>query len=178
MARLGIGVIARYGNWYHGDDDFFTHCLILKNGECWLLGQGLEQVTARVFKAHHSKLKKLKAALSPIPLDGRVRATAGTISLRTQNRQPRARLQFTGSRQVAHWPATTCLRPGPWWRVSSRQSRISTEAEFVDATGKWHRPAAGLGPRLAEQLTGNISGQTTYSMVGVNHVLRPLWLLT
>ena len=67
MARLGIGVIARYGNWYHKDDDFFTHCLILKNGECWLLGQGLEQVTLRIFKARHSKFKKLKAALAPIP---------------------------------------------------------------------------------------------------------------
>jgi hypothetical protein len=67
MARLGIGVIARYGNWYHKDDDFFTHCLILKNGECWLLGQGLEQVTLRIFKARHSKFKKLRAALAPIP---------------------------------------------------------------------------------------------------------------
>jgi hypothetical protein len=67
MARLGIGVIARYGNWYHGDDDFFTHCLILKNGECWLLGQGLEQVTVRVFKARHSKFKQLKTALASIP---------------------------------------------------------------------------------------------------------------
>jgi len=67
MARLGIGVIARYGNWYHGDDDFFTHCLILKNGECWLLGQGLEQVILRVFKARHSKFKQLKTALASIP---------------------------------------------------------------------------------------------------------------
>lgn len=30
-------VIARYGNFFQGDDDFFTHCLILDNGECWLL---------------------------------------------------------------------------------------------------------------------------------------------
>jgi hypothetical protein len=67
MAKLGIGVIARYGNWYHHDDDFFTHCLILKNGECWLLGQGLEQVTLRVFKARHSKFKQLKTALASIP---------------------------------------------------------------------------------------------------------------
>lgn len=67
MARLGIGVIARYGNWYHHDDDFFTHCLILKNGECWLLGQGLEQVTLRVFKTQHSKFKQLTAALASIP---------------------------------------------------------------------------------------------------------------
>jgi hypothetical protein len=67
MASLGTGVIARYGNWYHGDDDFFTHCLILKNGECWLLGQGLEQVTVRVFKANHAKFKQLKTALATIP---------------------------------------------------------------------------------------------------------------
>ena len=51
MPNLGTGVLARYGNWYHGDDDFFTHCLILKNGECWLLGQGLNEVFVRVFKA-------------------------------------------------------------------------------------------------------------------------------
>jgi hypothetical protein len=67
MARLGIGVIARYGNWFHDDDDFFTHCLILKNGKCWLLGQGLQQVTLRVFKARHTKFRQLKAALVSIP---------------------------------------------------------------------------------------------------------------
>jgi hypothetical protein len=67
VANLGIGVIARYGNWYRGDDDFFTHCLILKNGECWLLGQGLEQVTLRVFKAPALKFKQLKVALASIP---------------------------------------------------------------------------------------------------------------
>lgn len=67
MANLGRGVIARYGNWFHGDDDFFTHCLILKNGECWLLGQGLEQVYVRTFKANASKFAQLKAALSSIP---------------------------------------------------------------------------------------------------------------
>ena len=68
MANLGVGVIARYGNWFRGDDDFFTHCLILKNGECWLLGQGLQQATLRVFKAPVSKFRKLKAALATIPV--------------------------------------------------------------------------------------------------------------
>jgi hypothetical protein len=67
MPTLGIGVIARYGNWYHADDDLFTHCLILKNGECLLLGQGLQQVGVRIFKAHPLKFKKLKAALASIP---------------------------------------------------------------------------------------------------------------
>ena len=67
MARIGNGVIARYGNWYRGDDDLFTHCLILKNGECWLLGQVLEQVVLRLFKANALKFKQLKSALASIP---------------------------------------------------------------------------------------------------------------
>jgi hypothetical protein len=67
MARLGTGVIARYGNWYRGDDDLFTHCLILENGQCWLLGQGLEQVRLKVFKAPGAKFKKLKTELASIP---------------------------------------------------------------------------------------------------------------
>lgn len=65
--NLGKGVLARYGNWYHDDDDFFTHCLILKNGECWLLGQGLNQVFVRVFKARAAKFRQLRRALTSIP---------------------------------------------------------------------------------------------------------------
>jgi hypothetical protein len=60
-------VIARYGNWYRGDDDLFTHCLIMKDGQCWLLGQGLRPVTLRNFKAPVSKFKKLTAAITTIP---------------------------------------------------------------------------------------------------------------
>jgi hypothetical protein len=67
MANLGKGVLARYGNWFHDDDDFFTHCLILKNGECWLLGQGLNEVFVRVFKARAGKFRQLKTALASIP---------------------------------------------------------------------------------------------------------------
>jgi len=67
MPNLGKGVLARYGNFYRGDDDFFTHALILKNGECWLLGQGLNEVFVRVFKARAGKFRQLKAALSSIP---------------------------------------------------------------------------------------------------------------
>ncbi len=47
-------VIARYGNFYRGDDDLFTHCLILRDGQCWLLGQGLRPVTLRNFWAKAS----------------------------------------------------------------------------------------------------------------------------
>ena len=60
-------VIARYGNWYRGDDDLFTHCLILRNGRCWLLGQGLSTVTLRSFEAPDSQFKELTAALTTIP---------------------------------------------------------------------------------------------------------------
>jgi hypothetical protein len=64
---LGIAVIARYGNFYQGDSDFFTHCLILTNGDCCLLGQGLRPVTLHSFRASHEKFEKLKAALATIP---------------------------------------------------------------------------------------------------------------
>jgi hypothetical protein len=57
-------VIARYGNFFQGDDDLFTHCLILDNGECWLLGQGLREVTLRVFKAPDEKFEQLTATLA------------------------------------------------------------------------------------------------------------------
>src|SRR3979411_212787 len=59
-------VIARYGNFFRGDDDFFTHCLILDDGHCWLLGQGLREVTLRVFKAPGEKFEQLIAALATI----------------------------------------------------------------------------------------------------------------
>jgi hypothetical protein len=65
--NLGKGVIARYGNWYHGDDDFFTHVLILHNGQCWRLGQGLQQVLLHTFKANSRKFRQLKTALHSIP---------------------------------------------------------------------------------------------------------------
>jgi hypothetical protein len=68
MRKLGKGVIARYGNWFHQDDDYFTHCLITKDGECWLLGQGLNEVFLRVFKAPAGKFKQLQKLLKSIPV--------------------------------------------------------------------------------------------------------------
>jgi hypothetical protein len=67
IAKMKTGVVARYGNFFRGDSDFFTHCLILKNGECWLLGQGLQQVYVRSFKAPAAKFRSLTAALASIP---------------------------------------------------------------------------------------------------------------
>ena len=65
--NLGNAVIARYGNFFQGDSDLFTHCLIMTNGDCWLLGQGLRPVTLRSFEASAEKFERLKAALATIP---------------------------------------------------------------------------------------------------------------
>jgi hypothetical protein len=67
MANKSTDIIARYGNWYKGADDFFTHCLILRSGECRLLGQGLNVVTLTKFNAPASKLEKLKDEIALIP---------------------------------------------------------------------------------------------------------------
>jgi hypothetical protein len=61
-------VLARYGNFYHGDDDLFAHCLILRNGHCIRLFQGLTVVTAtydRAPDAEHDQLVGLLAAGIP-----------------------------------------------------------------------------------------------------------------
>jgi hypothetical protein len=61
-------VLARYGAYYHGADDLFAHCLILRNGHCIRLFQGLEVVTATYERApdtEHDRLINLLA--QPIP---------------------------------------------------------------------------------------------------------------
>ena len=61
-------VLARYGAWYHGDDDLFAHCLILRGGQCTLLFQGLQTVTVKLFRAPKAKHERLVALLKqPIP---------------------------------------------------------------------------------------------------------------
>jgi hypothetical protein len=61
-------VIARYGAFYHGDDDLFAHCFILRKGQCVLLFQGLEAVTIKLFKAPVGKHRQLVHLLKqPIP---------------------------------------------------------------------------------------------------------------
>jgi len=50
-AMVGIAqrsVLARYGNWYRGEDDEFAHCLILDDGRCVLLFQGSRAVTVQI----------------------------------------------------------------------------------------------------------------------------------
>jgi hypothetical protein len=69
VAKSDNPVIARYGNFFRGDDELFTHCLITKNGDCYLLGQGLEEVFLRTFKAPVEKLEKLTDSIATIPVE-------------------------------------------------------------------------------------------------------------
>jgi hypothetical protein len=61
-------VLARYGNFYRGDDDLFAHCLILRSGHCVTLFQGLTPVTAKTQAAPAAKMRALLALLKrPFP---------------------------------------------------------------------------------------------------------------
>lgn len=63
-----IDVLARYGNFYHGDDDLFAHCLILRNGHCALIFQGIQVVTVEYRKAHAGEHEQLVDLLQqPVP---------------------------------------------------------------------------------------------------------------
>jgi hypothetical protein len=56
-------VLARYGNWFRGDDEEFAHCLILANGQCVLLFQGLRPVTVQIEHADEPKFAELAGLL-------------------------------------------------------------------------------------------------------------------
>jgi hypothetical protein len=61
-------VIARYGNWYHGDDDLFVHCFVRRSGQSLLLFQGLQTVSVQLFDPEEAKHRQLVELLEqPIP---------------------------------------------------------------------------------------------------------------
>jgi len=61
-------VIARYGNFYRGDDDLFAHCLVRRRGQSVLLFQGLQTVTVRLFDPDEERHRHLAELLEqPIP---------------------------------------------------------------------------------------------------------------
>ena len=61
-------VIARYGNWYRGDDDLFAHCFVRRSGRSARLFQGLQTVTLELFDPEDEKHRQLVELLeSPIP---------------------------------------------------------------------------------------------------------------
>jgi hypothetical protein len=61
------GVIARYGNWFRGDDDLFVHCLINDDGSTYYLGQGLQQVTLETKQAPRDLFDRLVMRIAIIP---------------------------------------------------------------------------------------------------------------
>jgi hypothetical protein len=61
-------VLARYGNFYRGDDDLFAHCFVHRSGQSVLLFQGLQTVTLKLFHAPVARHRKLVELLKqPIP---------------------------------------------------------------------------------------------------------------
>jgi hypothetical protein len=61
-------VIARYGNWYRGDDDLFAHCFVRRSGQSVRLFQGLQTVTLQLFDPDEEKHRHLAELLEqPIP---------------------------------------------------------------------------------------------------------------
>jgi hypothetical protein len=61
-------VIARYGKWYHGDDDLFAHCFVRRSGKSLRLFQGLQTVTVQLFDPEEAKHRQLAELLEqPIP---------------------------------------------------------------------------------------------------------------
>jgi hypothetical protein len=128
IASVGKGVIARYDNFYRGDSDFFTHCLIMKTGECWLPGQGLEQVLLHTFKANAAKFRQLKTALASIPAAWSKASHGGYNLSPTPKGRTRERLPFTAGSPADHWLATSCRQPVRRSRPSSKPSPTSTSS--------------------------------------------------
>lgn len=61
-------VLARYGNWYRGDDDLFAHCLVRRGDVSLRLFQGLQTVSVRLFDPDEERHRRLAELLEqPIP---------------------------------------------------------------------------------------------------------------
>lgn len=61
-------VLARYGNWYRGDDDLFAHCFVRRSGQSVRLFQGLQAVSVQLFDPDEAKHRHLAELLEqPIP---------------------------------------------------------------------------------------------------------------
>jgi hypothetical protein len=66
-APVGSDVVARYGNWYKGDDDLFAHCLIMASGDVVWLMQGLSVVTVRRGSVPQDSLRMLLDLMAALP---------------------------------------------------------------------------------------------------------------
>jgi hypothetical protein len=57
-------VLARYGNWYHGEDDEFAHCLILRDGASVRLFEGSQDVRVEIDRSEEAKHERLADLLA------------------------------------------------------------------------------------------------------------------
>ncbi|HEV3092976.1 MAG TPA: hypothetical protein VGY30_00515 [Solirubrobacteraceae bacterium] len=74
----GSEVLARYANWFKGDDDEFADCFVLGSGERVRLFQGLRAVTMQVDRADTRKHERLLALLrNGIPAAWKVSSYSG-----------------------------------------------------------------------------------------------------
>ncbi len=63
-------VLARYGGYYQGSDDLTANCLILADGRCVRVFQGIDPVAVSIDRAGTDAFERLLELLeSPIPAD-------------------------------------------------------------------------------------------------------------
>jgi hypothetical protein len=106
MATLNaFDVIARYGTWFHGSDDEFTHALILRSGTVLVLAQGLQIVTVRSHHVPEAELAKLKHELEQQIPAGWAQASYAGYNFITDAEGPQAsEIAVLGTRAGANLP--------------------------------------------------------------------------
>jgi hypothetical protein len=65
-------VIAKYGNWYKGDDDLYAQCLILSDGKHAVreyVFQGMQAISVSRKNVSPGDLRKLENLRRPLPSD-------------------------------------------------------------------------------------------------------------
>ncbi len=105
-ADLGVSAIARYSNYYAGDDDAFATCLILENGNGIVMIDGLAINSILNFSATDAQMQALKAQL--VTLDAK---TGSTVPLLPKDNE----IGAVASRKLvphAHYPGYSKVQSG------------------------------------------------------------------
>ena len=79
---LGARVLARYSNYFQGDDDAFATCLVLENSTGLVLIDGLVPNTVGTFSIPNNQMKSLKSQLAALNAKG-----TDTVPLLPQNNE-------------------------------------------------------------------------------------------
>ena len=76
----GSTVIAKYGNWYQGDDDAYAQCMILSDGtnaQRETIIQGMAGVTVETKSVPSDQLAALEKLRRPLPADSNLSSYTG-----------------------------------------------------------------------------------------------------